>query len=81
MIKTFETENSRYEFDTEAMVYRRTAIVEQEPHSERLNYDEWIEYTEFAEVGGRIWFNTPGGVYGVFTSSVIRRPEDTVQTT
>lgn len=71
MIKTFETRNSRYEFDIEKMVYRRTAIVPQEPHSPRLNYGEWIEYTEFAEIRGCLWFNTPGGVFGVFTSPLV----------
>ena len=65
---SFETDNSRYEFDTDQMVYRRSAINAQDVQSARLEYDEWLEYTEFRVVRGRLWFNTPGGVYGVVTS-------------
>lgn len=73
-MQVYETENSRYTFDTEAGHYKREAINRQGVHSHRLVYDEWLPLREYREENGILRIFAPDSVVGIFTSPITSGP-------
>jgi hypothetical protein len=73
-MEVYETENSRYTFDTESHRYKREAINQQVVVSHRLTYDEWLPLREYKEEGDHLRIFAEDSVIGIVTSPIKSRP-------